>query len=157
MFAAFIAYWPVWLLFTEFVLLYGAYRYFFADIVVRKWEEKVQRDDGKWLVSILTPVIDTVTDNILDNAPDVIIGAIKQELLSNQGSLTRIGNSPSDDLGITGLQYIETMLKDIGLKSPSIGLVMKLANSIGGLTEGAPVGAKTVVEELKVGSDLFKN
>ena len=84
----------------------------FADIVVAKWEDKVQRDDGKWLVGLLTPVIDTVTDTILDNAPDVIIRAMKQELLSNQGSLTRIGNAPTDDIGITGLQYIETLLKD---------------------------------------------
>jgi len=157
MFESFIAYWPIWVLFTEFIILYGAYRYIFADIVVSKWEDKVQRDNGEWLVGLLSPVIDSVTDTILDNAPDVIIGAIKQELLSNQGSLTRIGNAKSEDIGITGLQYIESLLKDVGLKSPSIGLVMKLANSIGGLSDDGPQGAKSEVTKLEVGSNLFKN
>ena len=157
MFETFIAYWPLWVLFTEFVILYGAYRYIFADIVVRKWEDKVQRDDGKWLIGLLTPVIDTVCHTILDNAPDVVLGAIKQELLSSQGSLTRIGNAQSSDPAITGLQYIEGILKDVGLKNPSISLVMKLANSLSGMSDESPQGAKTGVKVLEVGSDLFKN
>ena len=157
MFESFIAYWPLWVLFTEFIILYGAYRYIFADIVVRKWEDKVQRDDGKWLIGLLTPVIDTVCHTILDNAPDVVLGAIKQELLSSQGSLTRIGNAPSEDMGVTGLQYIESLLKDVGLKNPSISLVMKLANSLSGMSDESPQGAKTGVKALEVGSDLFKN
>ena len=153
-----------WTLFTIISLLVievGVLLYLYKH-VLSKWnakatEKRMKADNGEYLISILNPVIDSICDRILAEAPKGITQAIKGELLSAQGNLSRSVaagvDSPEDML----LTLSTSILQSLGYKNVNPLLAAKLAGVIGNVAvklESPESGPE--IGPLDVGAALFK-
>lgn len=123
-------YWPFWLVAFEVSVLLLLYRFVLREWIVSSWEAKVKEDDGDWLIDLLRPVIDEVSENILTIAPRAVVDVIKGELLSSQGNLARVSTPDGSSELEVGLGMAEGLLKDLGLKNPNVIMVTRLAQSL---------------------------
>lgn len=123
-------YWPFWLVAFEVTVILILYRFVLREWIVSHWENKVKEDEGGWLIDLLQPVIDEVSENILTLAPRAVVDVIKGELLSSQGNLARVSKPDGSNELEVGLGMAEGLLKDLGLKSPNVIMVTRLAQSL---------------------------
>tara|TARA_Y100000296_G_scaffold86844_1_gene128213 strand:+ start:2168 stop:2641 length:474 start_codon:yes stop_codon:yes gene_type:complete len=153
--------WAIFTIVSLLVIEVGVILYLYKH-VLSKWnaratEKRMKADGGEYLLDILNPVIDTICERILGEAPIELTKVLKGELLSAQGNLSRavIGDSdaPEDML----LQLSTSMLQSLGYKRPSPLLAAKLASVIGNVAVKLE-GPEEPVEigRLPVGADLFK-
>ena len=95
---------------AEIALLLCLYRYLLRGWIIEHWEDKIREDEGNWLIDILSPAITSITDNILELAPDAVLKVLKHELLSNTGTLTRVSKANPNDTQEVGLEMAEMAL-----------------------------------------------
>ena len=107
----------------EICLLFFFYKYYFAEYNSRKWIEIAEKEN--FLVEILDPVIETISIDV----SDTMMNRIQNELLQNQGSLTRSNTTPENESEI-GLMMATKVLNELGLKKVNPILALRTANGI---------------------------
>ena len=107
----------------EICLLFFFYKYYFAEYNSRKWIEIAEKEN--FLVEILDPVIETISVDV----SDTMMNRIQNELLQNQGSLTRSNTTPENESEI-GLMMATKVLNELGLKKVNPILALRTANGI---------------------------
>lgn len=144
-------------LFFEVLLLLLLYRFVLRRWIIEHWEEKIQEDEGNWLIDILSPAINRITDNILDNAPDAILSTLKNEMLSNSGTITRVSKANPDDQMEVGLEMAEHFLQELGLKKPGVIMTLRTGQQLLNLYKNKVSNSGTVedVSHFPTGSELF--
>jgi len=108
---------------VEICLLFFFYKYYFAEYNSRKWIEIAQKEN--FLVEILEPVIDTICVDV----SDTMMNRIQNELLQNQGTLTRSNINPENESEI-GLMMATKVLNELGLKKVNPILALRTANGL---------------------------
>ena len=108
---------------AEICLLFFFYKYYFAEYNSRKWIEIAEKEN--FLVEILDPVIETISVDV----SDTMMNRIQNELLSNQGTLTRSNQTPENESEI-GLMMATKVLNELGLKKVNPILALRTANGI---------------------------
>ena len=96
---------------TEIILLLLLYRFVLRGWIIQHWEDKIREDEGNWLVDLLQPAINEICDTVLSTAPSLVLDTLKNELLSNQGNLTRVSKANPDDEQEVGMEMAEMFLK----------------------------------------------
>ena len=145
---------PLFIL-CEIILLLILYRTVLRGWVIDKFEEKVTEDEGEWLKEIFYPLTDSVVEQILTYAPDVIITKVKQEILASQGTLTRVANvEPANEME-AGLGIAEHLLKSMGWKSPNALLVAKMAGALGNMVGEKEEKVAEGTSPLPIGDSLI--
>jgi len=157
--AALMLYWPIWLLTFEVIIILVLYRFVLREWIVSHWEEKVKEDDGDWLIDLLQPVIDEVSENILTLAPRAVVDVIKGELLSSQGNLARVSKPDGNNEIEVGLGMAEGLLKELGLKNPNVIMVTRLAQSLMSRigTDESQIEPNSSSVKVKTGQELLNN
>ena len=153
----FYAYIPFILFFTaEVLLLLCLYRFVLRGWIIEHWEDKIREDEGNWLIDILKPAIDEICEVVLTNAPDMVLDTLKHELLSNQGTLTRISKADPNNEMEVGLEMAEMFLEELGLKNPSVIMSLRAGKGLLDMYK-SKVGGQQAEEatSLAVGKDLF--
>ena len=107
----------------EILLLLYFYKYYFAEYNAKRWVEKAQQEN--FLIEILDPVIETISVDV----SDTMMNRIQNELLQNQGSLTRSNTIPENENEI-GLMMATKVLNELGLKKVNPILALRTANGI---------------------------
>lgn len=154
------AYIPFILFFTaEILLLLCLYRFVLRGWIIEHWEDKIREDEGNWLIDILKPAIDEICEVVLTSAPPLVLSALKNELLSNQGTLTRISKADPNNEAEVGLEMAEMFLKELGLKNPSVIMTMRAGKGLLDMYKSKTGGQKAVEhhQSLPVGKDAFSN
>ena len=156
----FYAYIPFILFFTaEIILLLCLYRFVLRGWIIEHWEDKIREDEGNWLIDILKPAIDEICEVVLTNAPSLVLDTLKHELLSNQGTLTRISKADPENNEEVGLEMAEMFLKELGLKNPSVIMTLRAGKGLLDMynTKVKGSGADNSTTSLLTGKDLFTN
>ena len=153
-----------WTLFTIISLLVvevGVLLYLYKH-VLSKWnakatEKRMKADNGEYLISILNPVIDSICDRILSEAPKELTAVLKGELLSAQGNLSRSVTAGADSPEDMLLALSTSILQSLGYKNVNPLLATKLASVIGNVAVKleSPDSAPEI-GPLDVGAALFK-
>ena len=138
----------------EIVLLLALYRYLLRGWIIEHWEDKIREDEGNWLIDILSPAIESITDNILTLAPDAVLKVLKHELLANTGNLTRVSHADPNDTTEVGLEMAEMALKELGIKKPGVIMTMRMGKQLLNLYNNK-TGQETQGSELPTGDNLF--
>ena len=115
----------------EILLLFYFYKYYFSEYNAKRWVEKAQEEN--FLVEILDPVIETISVDV----SDTMMNRIQNELLSNQGSLTRSNTTPENESEI-GLMMAQKVLNEMGLKKVNPILALRMANGLKNLVKSKP-------------------
>ena len=115
---------------AEIALLLCLYRYVLRGWIIEHWEDKIREDEGNWLVDILSPALQSVTDSILESAPDAVLKALKHELLSNQGTLTKVSMADSGNPEEVGLEMAEMALQSLGIKKPGAIMTLRMGKTL---------------------------
>jgi hypothetical protein len=108
---------------VEIGLLFFFYKYYFAEYNSRKWIEIAEKEN--FLVEILDPVIETICVDV----SDTMMNRIQNELLSNQGTLTRLNQNPENENEI-GLMMAQKVLNEMGMKKINPILALRMANGL---------------------------
>jgi len=150
---------PFILFFTaEILLLLGLYRYLLRGWIIEHWEDKIREDEGNWLIDILKPAIDEICEVVLTSAPPLVIDTLKHELLSNQGTLTRMSKADPNNEQEVGMEMAEMFLKELGLKNPSVIMTLRAGKGLLDMynQKVKGQGAENSTTSLPVGKDLFQ-
>jgi hypothetical protein len=115
----------------EICLLFVFYKFYFAEYNANKWVSKAKKEG--FLVEILDPVIETIC---VDTA-DTMMERIQNDILSNQGSLTRLNQNPETESEI-GLAVASKLLNEMGLKKVNPVLALRMANGLKNLVSKKP-------------------
>jgi hypothetical protein len=144
-------------LFVEILIILLLYRFVLRRWIIEHWEEKIQEDEGNWLIDILSPAINNITDTILDNAPDAILSTLKNEMLSNTGTMTRVSKANPDNEMEVGLEMAEHFLQELGLKKPGVIMTLRAGQGILNLYKNKVSNNATDedVSHFPTGSELF--
>lgn len=123
----------------EIGILVVLYRSFIArwnsEKAFKVWKEKVTSDEDTTFQEIMEPIIFQVSDNVASYVVEQLELKYRQSLGVMTNSAKASGNQ--DEL-TTGMMMAESVLKGMGMKSPNIQLIAKLAGSMGSLL--APQG-----------------
>jgi len=115
----------LWVLVVPFEigLLFYFYKYYFAEYNANKWVEKAKEEN--FLVEILDPVIETISVDVADT----MMERIRNDLLSNQGSLTRLNQNPENENEM-GLMLAQKVLNEMGMKKVNPIMALRMANGL---------------------------
>ena len=138
----------------EIALLLCLYRFLLRGWIIEHWEDKIREDEGNWLIDILSPAIESITDNILELAPDAVLKVLKHELLANTGNLTRVSHADPNNTTEVGLEMAEMALKELGIKKPGVIMTMRMGKTLLNLYNQKN-GQETQGSELPTGDNLF--
>ena len=75
-------------------------------------------------------IIESITDNILELAPDAVLKVLKHELLANTGNLTRVSHADPNNTTEVGLEMAEMALKELGIKKPGVIMTMRMGQQL---------------------------
>jgi hypothetical protein len=151
------AYIPFLLFFTAeiFLLLFLYYfvlRFWIADHL----EDRFREDNGSWLIDILKPATDDLCDTIINNVPSLVMDTLKHELLSNQGTLTRISKADPSNETEVGMEMAEMALQSLGIKKPGVIMSIRMGKTLLGMYNSKNKGQQAEQgTSLAVGKDLF--
>jgi len=151
------AYIPFILFFTaEIILLLCLYRFVLRGWIIEHWEDKIREDEGNWLIDILSPAISEICDTVLDRAPTLVLDTLKGELLSNQGTLTKVSKADPNNEQEVGMEMAEMFLKELGLKNPSVIMTLRAGRGLLDMYNSKSKGQQAEQgTSLAVGKDLF--
>ena len=121
---------------AEIALLLCLYRYLLRGWIIEHWEDKIREDEGNWLIDILSPALQSVTDSILESAPDAVLKVLKHELLANTGTLTRVSKANPNDTQEVGLEMAEMALQELGIKKPGVIMSLRMGKQLLNLYNG---------------------
>ena len=139
---------------AEVVILLCLYRFLLRGWIIEHWEDKIREDEGNWLIDLLNPAIQSITDNILDTAPDAVLKVLKHELLANTGNLARVSTADGNNPQEMGMEMAEMALKELGIKKPGVIMTMRMGKTLLNLYNQKN-GQETQGSELPTGADLF--
>jgi len=108
---------------VEIGLLFLFYKFYFAEYNANKWLEKAQQEG--FLVELLDPVIETICLDV----SETMMERIKNEILSQQGTITRANMNPENESEI-GLAMAQKVLETAGLKKVSPILALRVAQGL---------------------------
>ena len=141
---------------TEIILLLLLYRFVLRGWIIQHWEDKIREDEGNWLVDLLQPAINEICDTVLSTAPSLVLDTLKNELLSNQGNLTRVSKANPEDEQEVGMEMAEMFLKELGIKKPGVIMTMRAGKGLLDLYKSKKQGQTTeATTSLPVGKGLF--
>ena len=139
---------------AEVGLLLCLYRFVLRGWIIEHWEDKIREDEGNWLIDLLNPAIQSITDNILDTAPDAVLKVLKHELLANTGNLARVSTADGSNPQEMGMEMAEMALKELGIKKPGVIMTMRMGKQLLNLYNNGQ-GSETQGSELPTGDNLF--
>lgn len=141
---------------TEIILLLLLYRFVLRGWIIQHWEDKIREDEGNWLVDLLQPAINEICDTVLSTAPSLVLDTLKNELLSNQGNLTRVSKANPDDEQEVGMEMAEMFLKELGIKKPGVIMTLRAGKGLLDMYKNKKQGQTTeATTSLPVGKGLF--
>ena len=141
---------------TEIILLLFLYRFVLRGWIIQHWEDKIREDEGNWLVDLLQPAINEICDTVLSTAPSLVLDTLKNELLSNQGNLTRVSKANPDDEQEVGMEMAEMFLKELGIKKPGVIMTLRAGKGLLDMYKNKKQGQTTeATTSLPVGKGLF--
>ena len=141
---------------TEIILLLLLYRFVLRGWIIQHWEDKIREDEGNWLVDLLQPAINEICDTVLSTAPSLVLDTLKNELLSNQGNLTRVSKANPDDEQEVGMEMAEMFLKELGIKKPGVIMTLRAGKGLLDMYKNKKQGHTTeATTSLPVGKGLF--
>jgi len=108
---------------VEIGLLFLFYKFYFAEYNANKWLEKAQQEG--FLVELLDPVIETICLDV----SETMMERIRNEILSQQGTITRANMNPENESEI-GLAMAQKVLETAGLKKVSPILALRVAQGL---------------------------
>jgi len=115
----------------EMSFLVFAYRKFISRWNFEVWKSKITSDEDTTFQEILEPIIVQISEDVASD----VIGALEHKYRQNLGTLSRSASAPSNQSELTqGMVMAESILKSMGMKSPSIALIGQLLTSLSGLT-----------------------
>ena len=129
----------------EIGLLFLFYKYYFAEMNATKWLSKAKQEG--FLVELLDPVIETIC---LDTSETMMV-RIKNEILSQQGTITRANMNPENESEI-GLMMAQKVLETAGLKKVSPILALRVAQGLKKI-----VKKPELTDEYETGENLLES
>ena len=119
---------------VEISVLVCLYKWFIArwnsEKAFEVWKGKVTSEDDNTFKEIMEPIIMEVSENVAEYVVEQLELKYRQSLGVMTNSAKASGNQ--DEL-TTGMMIAESVLKGMGMKSPNIQLIAKLAGSMGSL------------------------
>ena len=119
---------------VEISVLVCLYKWFIArwnsEKAFEVWKGKVTSEEDTTFQEILEPIIFQVSENVAEYVVEQLELKYRQSLGVMTNSAKASGNQ--DEL-TTGMMMAESVLKGMGMKSPNIQLIAKLAGSMGSL------------------------
>jgi len=142
----------------EIIVILLLYRFVLRGWIIDHWESKIREEEGAWLLDVLSAPINSICDRVIADAPDAILTVLKNELLSSQGTLTRMHKGNGTDEQEVGLEMAEMLLKELGLKSPSALMSLRAGKALLGMFEAKKegTGSGTGTSSLPVGKELLQ-
>ena len=136
----------------EIALLFVFYKYYFAEYNAQRWLSKAQ--DGDWMVSLLSPVIDSIVSSTSDN----IIQKMKMELLAGQGQISRMSLSELETPEDVAMKISEELIKSTGIKNIPPMIQYKMAQGIGQIADKfmQKPTQEASIAKVKRGAELFR-
>ena len=152
MFEFILAYFWVLIVPLEIALLFVFYKYYFAEYNAQRWLSKAQ--DGDWMVSLLSPVIDSIVSSTSDN----IIQKMKMELLAGQGQISRMSLSELETPEDVAMKISEELIKSTGIKNIPPMIQYKMAQGIGQIADKfmQKPTQEASIAKVKRGAELFR-
>ena len=143
----------------EIIVILALYRFVLRGWIIDHWESKIREEEGAWLLDVLSAPINSICDRVIDDAPDAILKVLKHELLSSQGTLTRVSKANPENEQEVGLEMAEMLLKELGLKHPSTVMTLRAGKALLGMLDGKKkgTGSGTSATSLPVGAELLKH
>ena len=124
---------------VEISVLVCLYKWFIArwnsEKAFEVWKGKVTSEEDTTFQEILEPIIFQVSENVAEYVVEQLELKYRQSLGVMTNSAKASGNQ--DEL-TTGMMMAESVLKGMGMKSPNIQLIAKLAGSMGSLLAAQP-------------------
>jgi len=108
---------------VEIGLLFLFYKFYFAEMNANSWLAKAKQEG--FLVELLDPVIETICLDV----SETMMERIKNEILSQQGTITRANMNPENESEI-GLAMAQKVLETAGLKKVSPILALRVAQGL---------------------------
>ena len=118
------------IIFLEISFLLFCYRAFISKWNFQVWKERISDDEDTTFKDIMEPIISELSERVSDYVVESLEHRYRQSLGNMTNSAKASGNQ--DEL-TTGMMMAESVLKSMGMKSPNIQLIAKLAGSMGGL------------------------
>jgi hypothetical protein len=119
---------------VEISVLVCLYKWFIArwnsEKAFEVWKGKVTSEDDNTFREIMEPIILEISESVADYVVEQLEHRYRQSLGVMTNSAKASGNQ--DEL-TTGMMMAESVLKGMGMKSPNVQLIAKLAGSMGGL------------------------
>ena len=124
---------------VEISVLVCLYKWFIArwnsEKAFEVWKGKVTSEEDTTFQEILEPIIFQVSENVAEYVVEQLELKYRQSLGVMTNSAKASGNQ--DEL-TTGMMMAESVLKGMGMKSPNIQLIAKIAGSMGSLFAPQP-------------------
>jgi len=142
----------------EIIVILLLYRFVLRGWIIDHWESKIREEEGAWLLDVLSAPINSICDRVIADAPDAILTVLKHELLSSQGTLTRVSKANPNNEEEVGLEMAEMLLKELGLKNPSVIMSIRAGKAMLDMIRGQKEGTESGISasSLPVGDELFK-
>jgi len=141
---------------AEIILLLVLYRYVLRGWIIEHWEDKIREDEGNWLIDLLQPAINEICDTVLTSAPALVLDTLKHELLSNQGTLTRVSKADPNNEQEVGIEMAEMALQSLGIKKPGAIMTIRMGKTLLDMYNSKNKGQQAEQgTSLAVGKDLF--
>ena len=118
------------IIFLEISFLLFCYRAFISRWNFQVWKERISDPDDNTFADIMVPIINETAEAVSELVVESLELRYRQSLGVMTNSAKASGNQ--DEL-TTGMMMAESLLKGMGMKSPNIQLIAKLASSMGGL------------------------
>ena len=139
---------------AELVLLLGLYYFVLRHWIADHLEDRFREDEGSWLIDILSPAIENICDRIITTAPDAVLKVLKHEMLSNQGTLTRVSKADGNNEQEVGLEMAEMALQGLGIKKPGVIMTLRMGQQLLNLYNNNK-GQGTQGSTLPIGDELI--
>ena len=114
----------------EISILIFAYRTWISKLNFQVWKERISDPSDTTFNDIMEPIIMETAAAVSELVVESLELRYRQSLGVMTNSVKAEGNQ--DEL-TTGMMMAESLLKGMGMKSPNIQLIAKLASSMGGL------------------------
>ena len=139
---------------TEIIVLLGLYYFVLRHWIADHLEDRFREDEGSWLIDILSPAIENICDRIITTAPDAVLKVLKHEMLSNQGTLTRVSKANGNNEQEVGLEMAEMALQGLGIKKPGVIMTLRMGQQLLNLYNNK-TGQREQGTTLPIGDELI--
>lgn len=119
---------------VEISVLVFLYKSFIArwnsEKAFQVWKSKVTSEEDTTFREILEPIVMEISESVAE----YVVGSLEHRYRQQLGTLSRSASAPSNQSDLTqGMMMAESVLKSMGLKSPSIALIGQLMTGLMGM------------------------